>query len=153
MHLWGHRFSQNANQKLQGFLPYQTNKDRSTFFLVIFWWLYAVFLATILVCLLGQKSLKCLVGILGETMTSKIHSEFNWPLKSIYRSKNAPRNIFFGFIDVIFIKYSISKITFWDLKIFNYIRIMKKCQHLVWACFNNVKLTWVILYPNALQCM
>ena len=27
MNLWGHRFSQNANQKLQGFLPYQTNKD------------------------------------------------------------------------------------------------------------------------------
>ena len=32
MNLWGHRFSQNANQKLQGFLPYQTNKDCSTFF-------------------------------------------------------------------------------------------------------------------------
>ena len=32
MNLWGHHFSQNANQKLQGFLPYQTNKDRSTFF-------------------------------------------------------------------------------------------------------------------------
>ena len=32
MNLWGHRYSQNANQKLQGFLPYQTNKDRSTFF-------------------------------------------------------------------------------------------------------------------------
>ena len=29
MNLWGHRFSQNANLKLQGFLPYQTNKDRS----------------------------------------------------------------------------------------------------------------------------
>ena len=29
MNLLGHRFSQNANQKLQGFLPYQTNKDRS----------------------------------------------------------------------------------------------------------------------------
>jgi hypothetical protein len=29
---WGHRFSQKANQKLQGFLPYQTNKDCSTFF-------------------------------------------------------------------------------------------------------------------------
>ena len=28
----------------------------------------------------GQKSLKFLVGILGETMTSWIHSEFNWPL-------------------------------------------------------------------------
>ena len=24
-----YRFSQNANQKLPGFLPYQTNKDRS----------------------------------------------------------------------------------------------------------------------------
>ena len=32
MNLWGYRFSQNANQKLQGFLPYHTNKDRSTFF-------------------------------------------------------------------------------------------------------------------------
>ena len=29
MNLWGHRFSKNANQKLQGFLPYQTNKDCS----------------------------------------------------------------------------------------------------------------------------
>ena len=28
----------------------------------------------------GQKSETFLVGILGETMTSKIHSEFNWPL-------------------------------------------------------------------------
>ena len=28
----GHRVFQNANQKLQGFLPYHTNKDRSTFF-------------------------------------------------------------------------------------------------------------------------
>ena len=28
----------------------------------------------------GQKSEKFLVGILGETMTSQIHSEFNWPL-------------------------------------------------------------------------
>ena len=28
MNFWGHRFSQNSNQKLQGFLPYQTNKDR-----------------------------------------------------------------------------------------------------------------------------
>jgi hypothetical protein len=32
MNLWGHCFSHKANQKLQGFLPYQTNKDRSTFF-------------------------------------------------------------------------------------------------------------------------
>ena len=29
MNLWGHDFSQNANRKLQGFLPYQTNKDHS----------------------------------------------------------------------------------------------------------------------------
>ena len=29
----------------------------------------------------GQKFLKSLVGILRETMTSKIHSEFNWPLR------------------------------------------------------------------------
>ena len=32
MNLWGHRFSQNAYQKLQGFLTCHTNKDRSTFF-------------------------------------------------------------------------------------------------------------------------
>ena len=31
MDLWSHCFSQNANQKLQGFLPYHTSKDRSTF--------------------------------------------------------------------------------------------------------------------------
>ena len=36
MNLWGHRFSQNTNQKLQGFLPYQTNKDRSTFLVIFF---------------------------------------------------------------------------------------------------------------------
>ena len=28
----------------------------------------------------GQKAFKFLVGILGETMISSIHSEFNWPL-------------------------------------------------------------------------
>ena len=32
MKIRGHCFSQTANQKLQGFLPYHTNKDRSTFF-------------------------------------------------------------------------------------------------------------------------
>ena len=32
MKLRGHRFSQNADQKLQGFLPYHTNNDRNTFF-------------------------------------------------------------------------------------------------------------------------
>ena len=32
--LWGHRFSQNANRKLQWFLPYHTNKDRSNFLVV-----------------------------------------------------------------------------------------------------------------------
>ena len=56
MNLGGHHFSQNANQKLQGFLPYQTNKDRSTFlgdFLVS----VGIFLAMTLVCLVGQKSL------------------------------------------------------------------------------------------------
>ena len=36
MNLWCHRFSQNANQKLQEFLPYHTIKDRSTFF----WWFF-----------------------------------------------------------------------------------------------------------------
>ena len=32
MNLLVHRFFLNANQKLQGFLPYQANKGRSTFF-------------------------------------------------------------------------------------------------------------------------
>ena len=32
MNLGGHHFSQNANQKLQGFLPYHTIKDRRIFF-------------------------------------------------------------------------------------------------------------------------
>ena len=36
--------------------------------------------ATILVCLVGQKSLQFFVCILGETMTSWINSEFKWPL-------------------------------------------------------------------------
>ena len=70
MNLWGHRFSQNANHKLQGFLPYP-NKDRNTFF----GWCFGqcsvgIFLTTILVCLIGQKSLWFLICILGETMTS-----------------------------------------------------------------------------------
>ena len=55
MNLRGHHFSQNANQKFQGFLRYQ---------------------------LPGQKFFKFLVGILGETMTTQFHSEFNWPLGS-----------------------------------------------------------------------
>ena len=32
MNLGGHRFSQNTNQKISRFLPYQTNKDHSTVF-------------------------------------------------------------------------------------------------------------------------
>ena len=49
MHLWGNHFYQNANQKLQGFLPYQTNKDCSTLFgdllvsLGSFFWLQPLF--------------------------------------------------------------------------------------------------------------
>ena len=43
------------NQKLQRFLPYHTNKDRSTFF-DDFLVSVGSFLATILVCLVGQKS-------------------------------------------------------------------------------------------------
>ena len=31
MNIWGHRFSQNANQTISRFLTYQTNKDHSTF--------------------------------------------------------------------------------------------------------------------------
>ena len=88
MNLWGHRFSQNANQKLQGILPYYTNKDRWIFFcdfLVSVGSFLAI--AMILICLVGQKSLKFLVGILGQTMTSLFNldnSEFNWPLNSQY---------------------------------------------------------------------
>ena len=55
MNLRGHHFSQNANQKFQGFLRYQ---------------------------LPGQKFFKFLVGILGETVTTQFHFEFNWPLGS-----------------------------------------------------------------------
>ena len=36
----------------------------------------------------GQKSEKFLVGILGEMMTSEIHSEFNWPLPLNIKKKN-----------------------------------------------------------------
>ena len=44
---------------------------------------------------LGQKSWQFLVGFLGETMISWIHSEFNWPWKNVekpqvYENKNAP---------------------------------------------------------------
>jgi hypothetical protein len=48
---------QSANQELQGFLPYQTNKDRSTFFGDFLVSVGRFFLAMILVCLVGQKSL------------------------------------------------------------------------------------------------
>ena len=78
IHLWGHRFSQNSNQKFYRFLPYQTTR-------IIAKKLHTHQTITkksarILVCLVGQKSGKILFGILGEPMTSLIHSEFNWPL-------------------------------------------------------------------------
>ena len=69
MNLWGHRFSQNANLKLQGFLPYQTNKDHRKKNAYAYQKTTKKS-ATILVCLVGQKLGKFLVGILGETMTS-----------------------------------------------------------------------------------
>ena len=69
MLLWGHRFSQNPNQTLQRFLP--SNK------------------------LPGQKSLEFLVGILGETMTSWIHSEFNWPLEGRFSSNCSAQFLIF----------------------------------------------------------
>ena len=56
MNLWSHRFSQNMNQILQEFLP--CTMAHTT----------------------GQKSLQFLVHILGEMMTSSIHSEIYWPL-------------------------------------------------------------------------
>ena len=54
MNLWCHRFSQNSNQKLQGFWPYYTNKDRSTFF-GYFLVSEGSFLAAILVCWYGRN--------------------------------------------------------------------------------------------------
>ena len=69
MNLRGHRFSQNANQKLQGYLPYQTNKGHSTFFgdfLVIVGSFFGYD-----PCLFDRAEiLEILVDILGETMTS-----------------------------------------------------------------------------------
>ena len=56
MNLWSDRFSQNMNQ--------------------ILYWISAMYCPT----LQGQKSLQFLVHILGETMTSQIHSEIYWPL-------------------------------------------------------------------------
>ena len=65
MNLGGHHFSQNANQKLQGFLPYHKNKDHSTFF------------GDFLVCVGSFSGYDpCLFGkaeilvFLGETITS-----------------------------------------------------------------------------------
>ena len=60
MNLWGHRFSLNTNQKLQGFLPYQPNKDHSqktTYTHQKFWFAF------------WEKR-----------WPHVIHSEFNWPL-------------------------------------------------------------------------
>ena len=58
MNLWGHHFSQNANQKFQGFLPYQTIKDRSTFFgdCRQFYWL------TMAPCLFGRAEILVIFG-------------------------------------------------------------------------------------------
>ena len=52
MNLWSHRFSKNTNKKLSGSLP----------------------------CVVRAKILTIFIGILGETMTSWIHSEIYWPL-------------------------------------------------------------------------
>ena len=73
------------------FLPYQTNKDHSQKNC-----LHSPKKSdTILVCLVGQKSLQFLVCILGEAMNSKIDSEFNWPLVSslhiVFRNPEYPK--------------------------------------------------------------
>ena len=48
----------------------------------------------------GQKSEKCLVCILGETMTSWIHSEFNWPLVNCWFFSGFPnKRMLFGYLD------------------------------------------------------
>ena len=51
MNLWSHRFSQNTIKRSKDICPHYT----------------------------GQKSWQYFVYILGEMMTSKIHSENNWP--------------------------------------------------------------------------
>ena len=48
----------------------------------------------------GQKSGKCLVGILGETMTKKIHPEFNLNLTDL---------------TCLFVEFSVFLITIWKL--------------------------------------
>ena len=58
INLWNHHFSQNMNKKLSGFLP------------------CSVLHYT------GQKSWQFFVHILGEKLTSQIHSEIYWPLQS-----------------------------------------------------------------------
>ena len=62
----------------------------------------------------GQKSIIFLVGILWETITSCIHSEFNWPLPGSWIGKNVSimeENIF-----------SESILIFWKLRtIFTYV--------------------------------
>ena len=80
MNLWCHRFSQNASQKFSRLLSYQTNSHSTYFgdFLVS----VSSFLATILVCLVGQKSGKFLVGILGETNPKTVvflQNLIHWP--------------------------------------------------------------------------
>ena len=59
--------------------------NKQTRIVALFWWFFGesrqfFWLWSMFVCLLGRKSLQFLVCILGETMTSQIHSEFNWPL-------------------------------------------------------------------------
>ena len=73
MNLWVHWFSLNANQKLQGFLPYQTNKDDSQ---------KTAYTnqkitqnsATILVCFVGQESGIFLAGIWEKRYDDLINS-------------------------------------------------------------------------------
>ena len=67
-------FLSKYKPKITRISAFHTNKDCSTFFGEFLVSVGSFFLAMILVCLEGQKS------ILGETMTLEIHSEFNLPL-------------------------------------------------------------------------
>ena len=65
MNLWGHRFSQNANQKLSRFLPYPLinfhGRNFGNFWLA-FWekrWPHKFILNLTDLCLVGQKNLVC----------------------------------------------------------------------------------------------
>ena len=73
MNLWGHSFFQNANQKLSRFLSYQ----------IFFWWFFGEcrqsFCLWSLFVWQGRNLEKFWLAFWVKR-SSKIHSEFNWPI-------------------------------------------------------------------------